>query len=169
MSTTFPIHVNMAGVTMVKQVVLCGAVCGIQQSTKQGLKENQSYLNLGTMRVTAWVGMQYYIQKSSRQCNDRAYRCGSCDHPDRLERVAEIYRSLCRTTCCEKGFRSLNPLAFTPFTHFPPVATASKLIPRTGSLEIQFRICVEKFVFFFSVRKFATFGNIVGGLFPTEI
>jgi len=112
--------------------------------------------------------MQYYIQKSSRQCNDRAYRCGSCDHPDRLERVAEIYRSLCRTTCCEKGFRSLNPLAFTPFTHFPPVATASKLIPRTGSLEIQFRICVEKFVFFFRLGNLRLSAILWGVYFPRK-
>jgi hypothetical protein len=43
----------MAGATMVKQVDFCGVVWGLQQSAKQGLKENQSYLNLGMMRVTA--------------------------------------------------------------------------------------------------------------------
>jgi hypothetical protein len=51
MSTTFPI--NMTGAAMVKQVACCGAFCGAQQSAKQGLKENQRYLNLGMMWVTA--------------------------------------------------------------------------------------------------------------------
>jgi hypothetical protein len=152
----------MVGATMVKLVGFCAAVCGIQQSAK---KENQSYLNLGMMRVTAWVGMQHYIQQNSRQCSDYTYRRGCCHHPDRLERVAEIYRSLCRTTCCEKGFRSLKPLAFTLF---PPVVTASKLIAGTGWLEIQFGICVDKFMFSFG-KEICDFRQYCGGLFPTEI
>lgn len=49
-STTFPL--NKAGATMVKHAGFCGAVCGILQSAKQGLKENQSYLNLVRMSVT---------------------------------------------------------------------------------------------------------------------
>ena len=43
----------MAGATMVKQADFYVAACGIRQSAKQSLKENQSYLNLGMMRVTA--------------------------------------------------------------------------------------------------------------------
>ena len=73
--------------------------------------------------------MQDFIQQSSRQCSGCTYRRGCCDYPDRLERLAELYRSLCRTTCCEKGFRPLNPLAFT---HFPSVVTAAKRNVRTG-------------------------------------
>jgi hypothetical protein len=45
-----------------------------------------------------------------------------------------------------RGFLSLNPLAFT---HVPPSVTASKLTARTACLEIQFAICVDRFMVLF--------------------
>jgi len=54
----------------------------------------------------------------------------------------------CPTARCVKGFQSFNPLAFT---HVPPEVTASKLIARTGWLEIQFGI--DKFTVLFRQRN----------------
>jgi len=61
-------------------------------------------------------------------------------------RLVEHLNSLCRTTQCEKGFLSFNPLAFT---HVSPVVTASKLIARTKRLKIQLSMCVDKFMVLF--------------------
>ena len=60
--------------------------------------------------------------------------------------LVEHLQSLCRATCCEKGFLSLISLVFT---HVPPVVTDSKLIARAKSLEIQLSICVDKFIVLF--------------------
>ena len=81
--------------------------------------------------------------------------------------IVENQQSLCLTTCGEKGFLFFKHPAFT---HVPSVVTASKAIARTGCLEIQFGICVDKFMVLFRWRNlwvsavlwaFIPHGNII--------
>jgi len=63
-----------------------------------------------------------------------------------MDNFTRILETLCRTSGCEKAFLSHKPVAFTPV---PPVVIASKLTARAGSLEIQFGICIDRFVVLF--------------------
>jgi hypothetical protein len=69
--------------------------------------------------------------------------------------AAEHWQSLCRSTRCEKAFVS----QLSHFYPVPPVVLASKLITNTGLWKFSLTFVLTN-LWFFSVKKFATFGNV---------